>query len=130
MAKYSFGYSYNDQDSVEIPELDAFLDDLMAVFERHGAAIGVDSYSEYGKLILVRTAERDDFTGNLDDRGAGIAWLDAAHERYKENYHRRHKAEEEASRQQRMAAVLEKEQQLKEGGVRLSDGVYRLVKDE
>ena len=88
--KYSFGWSSNNEDDVECPELSAFLEDINAVLERHGVGLEWDrDYEGYDKIVLVPFARHDlDFTANLSDYSGGVPWLDAA----KANFEAKRKA--------------------------------------
>lgn len=113
----------------EIPEFDAFMDDLMAVCQKHG--VGFDK--KYGRMdesdsivLVPYDKARWDFFKFEDST---VPFIQAA--RQAAEYVRDAKAREATAARAEEIAELRaaREAELKANGMRLSDGVYRLVRD-
>lgn len=116
-----------DYIDVPIPELDAFFDDLRAVFRKHGATLAlIDEL-----LVIERFDETDDLRSwvNIESSDRKIPWIEAAFQ--KANEIRAAEAAERCMQQNeaRRAANAELERKLVEAGITLASGHYRLVKD-
>lgn len=127
--------------SVVSPELSAFMNDLVAVCEKHGVGFLLSEVYEGRDEIRLVPFEEADFEFLLrelgDSRGNGVPWLDRALDEcvklYKAHQNalarvaeRRRRYEEEVRRNM----SLEREERMKTEGVFLRDGKYKLVKVE
>ena len=79
---YSFDGAgvYSKSIGVPCPELDAFVDDMNGVLEKHGIGLELDG-DEYGQRIILvpfTSHQEEFFTRALDEYRYGISWLDAA----------------------------------------------------
>lgn len=125
-------WKFSDYSEVAVacPELDAFIDDLDAVFKKHGVGVKFDSCSEYPKLTLKPyDGDLQAFTEHLDE-SRGIPWLDAAYEHWgkvrDEVYEMERRAEKAAKERK---AEAERDAALKNGIV-LAGKKYRLVEGD
>jgi hypothetical protein len=135
--KYRFGYG----PQIESPELDAFVADVVAVFEQHGVGISYTQERDYdygneSSIVLVPfdVADFDWLTGDLEDYQSGVPWLDAAKRRYQEAVERADREQREkkriSDRARRDAAAAQKQAQIDAAvrdGIELGGKHYKLV---
>ena len=130
MSTYSFGYGQK-ADEVEIPELDVFLLALFKVCKKHGVGMRVECSDYAGGLVLtsIDLGDWGMFTQSLDEYEGGVPFLDAA----KIEWQKRKADREAANRKQRDELAVENrkrcEDKMRQDGLLLSDGRYRLVKE-
>lgn len=126
---YKFGWRGPE---VEIPELEAFMTELRALCERYGIGFELNSYGEgCGGIVIVPfdNGDWDIFADHLEEYEGGIPFLDQAKAEYErlQEEQRQRQAQAELERNKRAQAA--DEERLRRDGIRLSDGLYRLVKD-
>ena len=136
--KYSFNHA---GPYVEIPELDTFLHEFRQLCKSHGIGYRLEQ-SSYGdssflRIVHFNRCDWDIFTESLSDYGAGVPFLDEAKLRWsaavaklEEEDEQRRLAQQRKLKDQEEMRKVRQESDLKRNGITLSDGVYRLVKDE
>ncbi|MDA8253724.1 MAG: hypothetical protein M0Z28_31735 [Rhodospirillales bacterium] len=128
----AYSFSFADEPSVEIPELDAFMADLKAACEKHGVGFVLEWDNDDIKILNIVPVAAGDwamFTDYLTYYEGGVPFLDAAKARWRTLVAERDRARREQAAQQSRAEIARQETALKAQGITLSDGHYRLVKD-
>lgn len=126
---YSFG-TFGPH--VEIPEMDAFRTELFDLCSKYGLGFSLTgSYEGWAALAItsVDLGEWDLFE-NLGDYAGGVPFLDEARQRWQALQAEERERAREKQRETEIVAIQRRETTMKENGISLSDGVYRLVKDE
>ena len=127
--KYKFDWA--EEDAVECQELDAFIAELDAVCEKHGAGFVVErGYDGDPTDLLIVPYEQADmsiFTDDLNDYGGGVPWLDRAQAAHKKKREARHMRQQSQEQKEREAAKGAREQALLREGVVVQGKRYKLV---
>ena len=126
--KYNFG-GYHPEANVECSQLDAFLDALEAVCEKHGLGFQKD-YDDRRTIILVPYAEGEDlqdFLASDLELATDIPWLAAAMDFYKANVRRIREREDARREAEQVAAGRAHRERLLRDGIELEGKRYRLV---
>lgn len=128
------------QHGVAIPEVDAFLDEYRALCARHGMCFTTDS-DEGDAWVTLAATNGDDlaaFGGEMSlNKSRGVPAVDrarAAAQQRRDEANKRACAEailaNLAAEEAEEAEQLAMEDEVRQNGVRLADGLYRLVKVE
>lgn len=135
---YSFGYSASAEDRVEIPELTALVNDIVAVCEKHGVAFdlqraGGDFYS--AKMTLEPFKKDSDFSWidideDLEEYGSGIPWLDAAKVEFEKRVEKRRLKEAASLVRQEQERREQHERNLLDLGIEVAGKKYKLFEAE
>lgn len=134
--KYSFNHA---GPYVEIPALDSFLHELRAVCKRYGIGYRLVRDGDYSFLDVVpfEHCDWDMFLDDLSSYDGGVPLLDEAKTRWLAALAESNEAEEARRNEQKKRAEAEdqmrrvrREDDMKRNGVILTDGVYKLVKEE
>lgn len=135
--KYSFNHA---GPYVEIPALDSFFHELRNICKKFNIGYRLEQSSDGFAFLNLVPAERCDwdmFIDNLADYESGVPFLDEAKARWQLAVTRL-EAQEAVRREERKQKAAEQDHQrlmrqeagLREHGLTLSDGKYRLVKEE
>jgi hypothetical protein len=128
---YTFGFG--DAYAVEIPELDAFRVEFRSLCEKYGFGFNYDCHwSDYGRshvtIVPLAEADYDFLTDDLDEYREGVPFMDTAKCQFERNKLEAKRAAQDAEWHRKREAEAKRERALKEHGVTLSDGTYRLIK--
>lgn len=129
---YRIGYS-----DVEIPEIDAFLDEYDALCAKHGIEFnfekGRDCDGDPTGHVTISAYSGDDDTLNapeldMEEADRGVPFIGAAYDKGHAEYEKQYAAERAADAATEAARRRAQEDALKSAGVVLSDGRYKLVR--